>query len=169
MRAEEEKLRFEAGIRSAENLILEDINSSDVPPAFETGLNSLKDLRDWLHRLSEANQSWAPVFRLREALLVLEREGSRDARKQIQGLLKKWNIKQKKSKHKKINLPCAKQQLTSAVLAEARRLRSVIQSAGSLASHADLQNLFRSGDACEAPDVDARVRSGSSLKPIIIH
>ena len=60
MRAEEEKLRFEAGSRSAENLILEDINSSDVPPAFETGLNSLKDLRDWLHRLSEANQSWAP-------------------------------------------------------------------------------------------------------------
>ena len=88
MRAEEEKLRFEAGIRSAENLILEDIHCNGVPPAFETGLNSLKDLRDWLHRLSEANQSWAPVFRLREALLVLEREGSRDARKQIQGLLK---------------------------------------------------------------------------------
>ena len=82
------KPRFEAGSRSAENLILEDINSSDVPPAFETGLNSLKDLRDWLHRFSEANQSWAPVFRLREALLVLEREGSRDARKQLQGLLK---------------------------------------------------------------------------------
>ena len=89
MRSEEEKLRFEAGIRSAENLILEDINSSDVPPAFETGLNSLKDLRDWLHRLSEANQSWAPVFRLREALLALEREGSRHASKQIQGLMKK--------------------------------------------------------------------------------
>ena len=57
-------------------------------------MGDLKDVRSWLDQLSEAEQSSAPVSRVPNALRLLELESSRHTRKQIQSLLRAWDIKQ---------------------------------------------------------------------------
>ena len=129
-------------------------------PAHETSFKTLKDLRQWLHHLPEPDQSSACVCRVRNALCVLELQSSRDTRKQIQALLKAWDIQQWKA-GKKRSLLDVQQRLSSAVLAEGSRLRSLTRSAGSLNSHASFERMFLSGDASLALDTTARARSRS--------
>ena len=87
---------------SAEHPTLQDMVTSNVAsPAHETSFNTLKDMRHWLHHLSEPDQSSAPVCRVHNALRVLELQSSRDTRKQIRYLLKAWDITQKESPRNK--------------------------------------------------------------------
>jgi len=147
---------------SAEHPTLQDgMTSSVVSPAHETSFNTLKDLRHWLDHLSEPDQSSALVCRVRDALRVLELQSSRDTRKHIQALLKAWDIKQKESPGKKHSMLDVQQRLSSAVLAEGSRLRSLTRSAGSLSSRANFERMFRSGKASLALDTTARARSRS--------
>ena len=63
-----------------------------APPApFET----LADLWHWVEQLPETERRTDPICRVCEALRVLELDTSRDARRQLQALLKSWDIKQK--------------------------------------------------------------------------
>ena len=81
---------------NAAHPILQDMLTSNVAsPAHETSLSTLKDLRHRIDQLSEPDQSSAPVCRVRNALRVLELQNCRDTRKQMQALLKTWDIKQK--------------------------------------------------------------------------
>ena len=64
-------------------------------------VQTLADLRHWIDCLSEGQQRETPVHRLRQTLAVLELGASRDSRKQLQGVLKSWGIKQKDSSSKK--------------------------------------------------------------------
>ena len=64
-------------------------------------VQTLADLRHWIDCLSEGQQRETPVHRLRQTLAVLELGASRDSRKQLQGVLKSWGIKQKDSSNKK--------------------------------------------------------------------
>jgi len=92
-------------------------------PAHPTSFKTLADVRHWLDNLSGPDRSAAPVCRVREALRVLELEGSRDGRRQLQSLLKSWGIKQKESSNKKRCAPDVHQRLAAAVFAEGNRLR----------------------------------------------
>ena len=137
--------------------------------AHETSFKTLKDLRQWLHHLSEPDQSSAAVCRVRNALCVLELPSSRDTRNQIQALLKDWDITQyQKASRKHLSLPHAQQRLSSAVLAEGSRLRSLTRSAGSLTSHANFERMFRNGEASLDLNATARVRSRSNRPHISI-
>ena len=155
---------------SADQPSLQDMNTHNVTlPAHETSFKTLKDLRQWLHHLSEPDQSSAPVCRVRNALCVLELPSSRDTRNQIQALLKDWDITQyQKASRKQLSLPHAQQRLSSAVLAEGSRLRSLTRSAGSLTSHANFERMFRNGEASLDLNATARARSRSNRKHISI-
>ena len=111
---------------SADQPSLQDMSTHNVTlPAHETSFNTLKDLRQWLHHLSEPDQSSAPVCWARHALCVLELQSSRDTRKQIQALLKDWDITQYQNASRKKTKPascaaaivfssaCGGQQITS--------------------------------------------------------
>jgi len=160
----------EAWTDSADQPSLQDMNTHNVTlPAHETSFKTLKDLRQWLHHLSEPDQSSAPVCRVRNALCVLELQSSRDTRKQIQALLKDWDITQyQNASRKKRSLPHAQQRLSSAVLAEGSRLQSLTRSAGSLTSHANFERMFRNGEASLDLNATARARSRSNRRHISI-
>ncbi len=57
-------------------------------PASPAPSKTLADLRRWAKRLSEAERRTDPVRRVHEALRVLELGSSRDAREQLQTILK---------------------------------------------------------------------------------
>ena len=147
----------EAWTDSAGQPSLQDMNTHNVTsPAHETSFKTLKDLRQWLHHLSEPDQSSAPVCRVRNALGT------------GQALIKDWDIKQKESPGNKRSLLDVQQRLSSAVLAEGSRLRSLTRSAGSLTSHANFERMFRNGEASLDLNATARARSRSNRKHISI-
>ena len=160
----------EAWTGSADQPSLQNMNTHHVSlPAHETSFKTLKDLRQWLHHLSEPDQSSAHVCRFRNVLCVLELQSSRDTRKQIQALLKDWDITQyQNASRKKRSLPHAQQRLSSAVLAEGSRLQSLTRSAGSLTSHANFERMFRNGEASLDLNATARARSRSNRRHISI-
>ena len=138
--------------RSLDSISAEQLDSPDsaadsveqpaVPAPFET----LADVWRWVEQLPENERTTNLIRRLRKALQVLEMDASRDARKQLQALLKTWGIKQKDSSNKKRSLVEVKQGLRAAVLKEGNRLRSMV----SFRSRASFERLFRSSAAQRA-------------------
>ena len=123
-----------------ETLPMAALNNLPPPPApFET----LADLWHWVEQLPETERRTGPICRVREALRVLELDTSRDARRQLQALLKSWDIKQKDPSNKKRSVVEVHQRLRAAVLKEGNRLRTMV----SFSSRASFENLFRSSAA----------------------
>ena len=87
-----------------------------------------------------------PIWRVREALRVLELDSSRDVRRQLQALLKSWDIKQKDPSNKKRSVVDLHMRLRAAVLKEGNRLRTMV----SFSSQAGFETLFRSSAAQRA-------------------
>ena len=128
-----------------------------APPApFET----LADLWHWVEQLPETERRTDPICRVREALRVLELDTSRDARRQLQALLKSWDIKQKDPSNKKRSVVEVHQRLRAAVLKEGNRLRTMV----SFSSRASFENLFRSSAAQRAARTSRRARSRSARR-----
>ena len=128
-----------------------------APPApFQT----LADLSQWVEQLPETERRTEPISRVREALRVLELDTSRDARIQLQGLLKSWDIKQKDPSNKKRSVVDVHQRLRAAVLNEGNRLRTML----SFSSRTGFENLFRSRAAQPAAGTSPRARSRSARR-----
>ena len=127
------------------------------PPApFET----LADLWHWVEQLPETERRTDPICRVCEALRVLELDTSRDARSQLQALLKSWDIKQKDPSNKKPSVVEVHQRLRAAVLQEGNRLRTMV----SFSSRASVGNFFRSTAAQRAARTSRRARSRSARR-----
>ena len=88
-------------------------------------VQTLADLRHWIDCLSEGQQRETPVHRLRQALAVLELGASRDSRKQVQGVLKSWGLKQKDSSNKKKTFSEVRWCMVAAVIADGNRMRTL--------------------------------------------
>ena len=128
-----------------------------APPApFET----LSCLSHWVEQLPETERRTGPLCRVREALRVLELDTSRDARTQLQALLKSWDIKQKNPSNKKLGVVEVHQSLRAAVLKEGNRLRTMV----SFSSRASFDDLFRSSAAQRAPRTSRPARSRSARR-----
>jgi len=78
-----------------------------------------------VEQLPETERTTDPICRVRNALRVLELDTSRDARTQLQALLKSWDIKQKDPSNKKRSVVEVHQRLRAAVLKEGDRLRTM--------------------------------------------
>ena len=130
---------------------------NSLPPAsFET----LSELSHWVEQLPETERSTEPICRVREALRVLELETSRDARRQLQALLKSWDIKQKDSSNRKRSVVEVHRRLRAGVLKEGNRLRTMV----SLNARASFNNLFRSCASKRAAGTSDRDRSRSARR-----
>ena len=118
---------------------------------------TLADLRHWMDSLSENQRREEPVRRVRQALLVLELGASRDARTQLQALLKSWGIKQKDSSNKKNSFSEVHQCVVAEVLAEGNKLRALRH----ISLQASFRSLFRSSAEQPVARLDGRSRSRS--------
>ena len=139
-----------------ETLPMAALNNLSPPAPFET----LADLWQWVEQLPETERRTGPICRVREALRVLELDTSRDARRQLQALLKSWDIKQKDPPNKKRSVVEVHQRLRAAVLKEGNRLRTMV----SFSSRASFENLFRSSAAQRAARTSRRARSRSARR-----
>ena len=124
-------------------------------------LETLADLWHWVEQLPETERRTDPICRVREALRVLELDTSRDARRQLQALLKSWDMTQQDpSNKKKRSVVEVHQRLRAAVLKEGNRLRTMV----SFSSRASFENLFRSSAAQRAARTSRRARSRSARR-----
>ena len=124
-------------------------------------IKTLVDLRHWVEHLPEADRLTLPVFRVVDAMRVLELNPSRDARKYLQALLKSWDVRQKDPSGKKRNASDVHHRLMTALLVEGNRLRTVGRSVGSFSSRATFGSLFRNSSEQRDGDISGRVRSRS--------
>ena len=69
-------------------------SSASESPDHQASFATLADLSHWVDTVSETGQRSAPVCRIREALNVLELDGSRNARLRLHKPLKPWGIQQ---------------------------------------------------------------------------
>jgi hypothetical protein len=132
------------------------VEQSAPPAPFDT----LAHLCHWLEQLPETERTTDPICRVRNALRVLELDTSRDARTQLQALLKSWDIKQKDPSNKKRSVVEVHQRLRAAVLKEGDRLRTM----ASFSNRASFENVFRSSAAQRAPRTSPRARSRSARR-----
>jgi hypothetical protein len=132
------------------------VEQSAPPAPFDT----LAHLCHWLEQLPETERTTDPICRVRNALRVLELDTSRDARTQLQALLKSWDIKQKDPSNKKRSAVEVHQRLRAAVLKEGDRLRTM----ASFSNRASFENVFRSSAAQRAPRTSPRARSRSARR-----
>jgi len=139
-----------------ETLPMAALNNLPPPAPFDT----LAHLCHWLEQLPETERTTDPICRVRNALRVLELDTSRDARTQLQALLKSWDIKQKDPSNKKRSVVEVHQRLRAAVLKEGDRLRTM----ASFSNRASFENVFRSSAAQRAPRTSPRARSRSARR-----
>ena len=132
------------------------VEQSAPPAPFDT----LAHLCHWLEQLPGTERTTDPICRVRNALRVLEFDTSRDARTQLQALLKSWDIKQKDPSNKKRSAVEVHQRLRAAVLKEGDRLRTM----ASFSNRASFENVFRSSAAQRAPRTSPRARSRSARR-----
>ena len=89
------------------------------------GLNSLKEVHDWLSTFSaEAVNQHSPLARLHKAVDLLNRPPSREQRDAIRKILSSWGVKQK-TQRKKRPVAQAKSDLEHKVFREAVRLKAL--------------------------------------------
>ena len=140
------------GKRSLDSVSAEQLDSPDSAadsveqPAAPAPFETLADVWHWVEQLPETERRTDPICRVRRALRVLEIDTSRNARRQLQALLKSWDIKQKDPSNKKRSVVEVHQRLRAAVLKEGNRLRSMV----SFRSRASFERLFRSSAAQRA-------------------
>jgi hypothetical protein len=97
-----------------------------------------------MENLAETDRNTVPVRRVSDALRVLDLEATRDRQRQLQTILKSWNIKLRNTSNKKRSLREVHKCLAEAVLAEGSRLQTMAITLGSFSNRSSFDNLFGS-------------------------
>ena len=113
-------------------------------PAHTPAFNTLTEVSQWMENLAETDRNTVPVRRVSEALRVLDLEATRDRRRQLQALLKSWDIKRRETSNKNRSVREVHQCLAAAVLAEGNRLQTIGITVGSFSNRSSFDNLFGS-------------------------
>ena len=142
--AEMDKWMGQCRAGSAETVPRIGTTGSVEQPAHTPAFNTLTEVSHWMDNLAEADRNTVPVRRVSEALRVLDLEATRDRRRQLQALLKSWDIKLRETSNKKRSLREVHQCLAAAVLAEGSRLQTMGITVGSFSNRSSFDNLFRS-------------------------
>ena len=120
----------------------------------------LKGIRHWVDTLSETDRSLAPVCRIREALDVLELDGSRNARPRVQKLLKACGTTQKESSYHEKSAADAHKDLRTKVFAECNRLRTK----PSISRQSSFDDLFRQSSADMGEHDESKINGNDHVK-----
>jgi hypothetical protein len=142
--AEMDKWMGQCRAGSAETVPRIATTGSVEQPAHTPAFNTLTEVSHWMDNLAEADRNTLPVRRVSEALKVLDLEVTRDRQRQLQGLLKSWDIKRRETSNKKRSVREVHQCLAAAVLAEGNRLQTIGITVGSFSNRSSFDNLFRS-------------------------
>ena len=129
---------------SAETVLRIGTTGSVEQPAHTPAFNTLTEVSHWMDNLAEADRNTLPVRRVSEALKVLDLEATRDRARQLQGLLKSWDIKRRGTSNKMRSFREVRQCLAAEVLAEGNRLQTFGITLGSFSNRSSFDNLFRS-------------------------
>ena len=113
-------------------------------PAHTPAFNTLTEVSHWMENLAETDRNTVPVRRVSEALRVLDLEATRARQRQLQAILKSWNIKLRDTSNKKRSLREVHKCLAAAVLAEGSRLQTMAITVRSFSNRSSFDNLFRS-------------------------
>jgi hypothetical protein len=120
-------------------------------PAHTPAFNTLTEVSQWMYNLAETVRNTVPVRRVSEALLVLDLEATRDHKRQLQAVLKSWDIKLRETPTKKSSVHEVHQCLVAAVLAEGSRLQTTEITLGSFSNRSSFDTPQLGSPQLESP------------------